>query len=87
MSAADSPSAWDLKCDVREHLVTFIRTNFPDALPRFRVETPETRAGVPWTADLGADPGPPPGSSSGPSFSSGPPAGPSFGPSSGPGRA
>ncbi|WP_336215175.1 mechanosensitive ion channel family protein [Nonomuraea sp. LPB2021202275-12-8] len=48
MSAADSPSAWDLKCDVREHLVTYIRENYPDALPRFRVETPETRAGVPW---------------------------------------
>ncbi|MEV0148026.1 MULTISPECIES: mechanosensitive ion channel domain-containing protein [unclassified Nonomuraea] len=52
MSAADSPSAWDLKCDVREHMVTYIRENFPEALPRFRVETPETRAGVPWTAEL-----------------------------------
>jgi small-conductance mechanosensitive channel len=49
MSAADSPSAWDLKCDVREHLVTYVRENFPEALPRFRIETPETRAGVPWT--------------------------------------
>ncbi|MEV4217522.1 mechanosensitive ion channel domain-containing protein [Nonomuraea sp. NPDC049725] len=50
MSAADSASAWDLKCDVREHLVKFVRENYPDALPRFRVETPETRAGVPWSA-------------------------------------
>ncbi|MEU7857416.1 mechanosensitive ion channel domain-containing protein [Nonomuraea sp. NPDC049141] len=49
MSAADSPSAWDLKCDVREHLVTYVRENFPEALPRFRIDTPETRAGVPWT--------------------------------------
>ncbi|GAA2316659.1 mechanosensitive ion channel [Nonomuraea roseoviolacea subsp. roseoviolacea] len=59
MSAADSPSAWDLKCDVREHLVRYVRENFPEALPRFRVEAPETRAGVPWTAQLGAelDPG------------------------------
>jgi small-conductance mechanosensitive channel len=48
MSAADSASAWDLKCDVREHLVTYIRENYPDALPRFRIETPESRAGVPW---------------------------------------
>ncbi|WP_113703603.1 mechanosensitive ion channel family protein [Nonomuraea lactucae] len=61
MSAADSASAWDLKCDVREHLVTFIRTNFPDSLPRFRVETPETRSGVPWTAELGTHPAPTPG--------------------------
>ncbi|MEV1250076.1 mechanosensitive ion channel family protein [Nonomuraea sp. NPDC050022] len=52
MSAADSPSAWDLKCDVREHLVTYIRENFPESLPRFRIETPETRAGVPWTSSL-----------------------------------
>ncbi|MCK2217116.1 mechanosensitive ion channel family protein [Actinomadura sp. ATCC 31491] len=47
MSAADSPSAWDLKCDVREFLVDFVRDNYPEALPRFRVETPESRAGVP----------------------------------------
>ncbi|MFI6595827.1 mechanosensitive ion channel family protein [Nonomuraea sp. NPDC050536] len=39
MSAADSASAWDLKCDVREHLVRYIRENHPDALPRFHVET------------------------------------------------
>ena len=49
MSAADSPSSWDLKCDVREFLVNYVRDNHPDALPRFRVDTPETRAGVAWT--------------------------------------
>ncbi|MFI7632746.1 mechanosensitive ion channel family protein [Nonomuraea sp. NPDC049400] len=43
MSAADSPSAWDLKCDVREFLVNYVRDNYPDSLPRFRVETPESR--------------------------------------------
>jgi hypothetical protein len=37
MSAADSPSAWDLRCDMREHLVTYIRENYPDALPRLRI--------------------------------------------------
>ncbi|TMR96442.1 mechanosensitive ion channel family protein [Nonomuraea basaltis] len=47
MSAADSASAWDLKCDVREFLVDYVRDNHPEALPRFRVETPETRAGLP----------------------------------------
>ncbi|MEU6721300.1 mechanosensitive ion channel domain-containing protein [Nonomuraea sp. NPDC046802] len=44
MSAADSSSAWDLKCDVREFLVDFVRDNYPESLPRFRVETPESRA-------------------------------------------
>ncbi|MGP3912538.1 mechanosensitive ion channel family protein [Nonomuraea sp. 10N515B] len=48
MSAADSPSSWDLKCDVREFLVDYVRDNFPESLPRFRVESPETRVGLPW---------------------------------------
>lgn len=38
MSAADAPSVWDLKCDMREHLVKYIRENHPQALPRFRVQ-------------------------------------------------
>lgn len=37
MSAADSASTWDLRCDVREHLVSHIRDHHPEALPRFRV--------------------------------------------------
>ncbi|KAB2349159.1 mechanosensitive ion channel [Actinomadura rudentiformis] len=41
MSAADSASAWDLRCDVREHLVRHIRENHPHALPKFRTELPE----------------------------------------------
>ncbi|GGS69771.1 mechanosensitive ion channel protein MscS [Planobispora rosea] len=40
MSAADSASAWDLRCDIREHMVTFIREKYPECLPRFRVDTP-----------------------------------------------
>jgi small-conductance mechanosensitive channel len=38
MSAADAPSAWDLRCEVRERLLTFLRERYPDALPRLRVE-------------------------------------------------
>ncbi|MFA1551185.1 mechanosensitive ion channel family protein [Actinomadura chokoriensis] len=37
MSAADSASTWDLRCDVREHLVAYVREHHPEALPRFRV--------------------------------------------------
>ncbi|AWS45034.1 mechanosensitive ion channel family protein [Streptosporangium sp. 'caverna'] len=44
MSAADSPSAWDLKCDMREHMVKFIRDKYPEALPRFRIDSPEDTA-------------------------------------------
>ncbi|GLW10940.1 mechanosensitive ion channel protein MscS [Microtetraspora sp. NBRC 13810] len=38
MSAADSASAWDLRCDVREHLVAYVRDRHPHTLPRLRVE-------------------------------------------------
>lgn len=36
VSAADSPTAWDLRCLVREKLVDFIRSEYPDALPKTR---------------------------------------------------
>jgi small-conductance mechanosensitive channel len=44
-SAADASLAWDLRCEVREKLVTFIRRNYPESLPRFRASLdrlPET---------------------------------------------
>jgi small-conductance mechanosensitive channel len=39
LSAADSSKAWDLRCEVREKLIAFIRNDYPDALPRRRTET------------------------------------------------
>lgn len=36
MSATDSPTAWDLRCYVREKLVEFLRTHYPESLPRTR---------------------------------------------------
>ncbi|MDD3375765.1 MAG: mechanosensitive ion channel [Candidatus Omnitrophica bacterium] len=38
MSAADASKAWDLRCAVREKLVTFLQKSFPDSLPKTRVE-------------------------------------------------
>ncbi len=38
MSAADSPTLWDLRCHVREKLLDFVRKNYPESLPRFRAE-------------------------------------------------
>ncbi|MDQ1706611.1 MAG: hypothetical protein QOF18_2977, partial [Frankiaceae bacterium] len=38
MSAPNAPTAWDLRCDVREQLLAFVRTRYPEALPRVRVE-------------------------------------------------
>ena len=38
VSAADSPSAWDLRCEVREKLVAYLQSEYPEALPRIRAE-------------------------------------------------
>lgn len=38
MSAADSGTAWELRCEVREKLIDFIQKNYPDGLPRLRTE-------------------------------------------------
>lgn len=36
LSAGDSPTLWDLRCHVRETLVTFVAENYPHALPTMR---------------------------------------------------
>ncbi|MFO8141831.1 MAG: mechanosensitive ion channel family protein [Marinobacter sp.] len=36
MSAADSTRNWDLRCAIREGLITFIQENYPAQLPRVR---------------------------------------------------
>jgi small-conductance mechanosensitive channel len=38
-SAADASLAWDLRCEIRERLITFLQTRHPDSLPRLRAET------------------------------------------------
>jgi len=38
MSAADSPTAWNLRCEVREKLIEFLQKKYPKGLPRTRVE-------------------------------------------------
>lgn len=38
MSASDSPAAWNLRCEVREKLLEFLQTKYPECLPRIRIE-------------------------------------------------
>ena len=38
MSSADAPRGWDLRCRVREALVTFVQRHDPEGLPRLRAE-------------------------------------------------
>ena len=37
MSSADSPTLWDLRCEVREGLLKFLQERFPGSLPRTRI--------------------------------------------------
>ena len=39
VSARDSGTAFDLRCDIREKLVDFIQKNYPDSLPKTRAES------------------------------------------------
>ena len=38
MSAADSSTAWNLRCEIREKLIGFLQKNYPQSLPRVRAE-------------------------------------------------
>lgn len=41
MSAVDSSSLWDLRCEVRGRLLEFLQAHFPHCLPRMRLEMKE----------------------------------------------
>lgn len=41
MSARDSSSAWELRCNVREKLIEFIQKNYPEGLPKLRADIKE----------------------------------------------
>lgn len=38
VSAPDAGRAWELRCLVREHLIDFVRREWPQFLPRLRTE-------------------------------------------------
>jgi hypothetical protein len=40
MTAKDASTAFDLRCEVREAVLAFIRADMPEALPRRRVAMP-----------------------------------------------
>jgi small-conductance mechanosensitive channel len=55
VGARDAPSAWDLRCTVRERLVTFLQENYPAALPRVRAVVERSREdGAPGGATASA---------------------------------
>jgi len=38
MGARSAPQAFDLRCDIREAMIRFMREAYPESLPRTRVE-------------------------------------------------
>ena len=47
MDSADSGKSWDLRCLVREKLLAFLQTHYPESLPRARLEMPSTERNNP----------------------------------------
>ena len=45
MSAVDAPTAWDLRCEVREALVAWLQERHPEALPHVRLQLDGDRRG------------------------------------------
>ncbi len=42
MSAKDSPTAWELRVNIREKLIEFLQKNYPESLPKSRILIEET---------------------------------------------
>ena len=41
MSAKDSPTLFDLRCDIREGMLEFLADNQPEAFAKLRIVSPE----------------------------------------------
>jgi small-conductance mechanosensitive channel len=46
VSATSSPTAWDLRCHVREKLIEYLQRNHPESLPCLRVELEKDRKSI-----------------------------------------
>ncbi len=44
VSARNAPQTWDLRCEVREKLVTFLQQHYPGALPQRRLSFEAAKA-------------------------------------------
>jgi hypothetical protein len=47
VTAADAGKAWDLRCHVREQWVDFMQREYPQFLPRLRIEDSGTAQAAP----------------------------------------
>ncbi|WP_231458903.1 mechanosensitive ion channel family protein [Pedobacter sp. Leaf132] len=46
MSASNSSRAFDLRCNIREAMIAFIQTNYPESLPKRRLEFKDKFEGI-----------------------------------------
>jgi small-conductance mechanosensitive channel len=51
MTAKDSPTSWDLRCEIREKMIDYIRAEYPEYLPRLRTELHTQAPGAGAQAD------------------------------------
>lgn len=57
VSAPTAGDLWNLRCAVREHMVSYVREHYPTSLPRARLEVADpTRAGGPAASGDGTPP-------------------------------
>ncbi|WP_019988629.1 mechanosensitive ion channel family protein [Rudanella lutea] len=54
VSAADAPSAFDLRCHLREAIIVFLREEYPESLPQTRVQFEPAR--IPQNGEAGKGP-------------------------------
>jgi len=45
-TTADSSKGWDLRCDIRERIITYIQKNHPESLPQFRTQISGEQSGL-----------------------------------------
>lgn len=57
VSASDAGKAWDLRCEAREKIISYLQQNFPDSLPKTRASL--NPAPQPPVQDSPAHPAPP----------------------------
>lgn len=63
VSAANAANTWDLRCQVREQLITYMQEEFPAMLPQTRAtlthahgDAPERQPGVGLSGDVVGQP-------------------------------
>jgi hypothetical protein len=55
VSARNPSQTWDLRCEVREKLIAFLQAEYPQSLPRRRIEKSADSSAAKAVSDAGAN--------------------------------